>query len=212
VALGGLGISPADITMLYAGIAEGGAARGLRYVEGAPDAPQHRLFGAWRRIISGTSRRRDAARRLGDGRRLAHARTSAFKTGSLTVSRCVGVGFSNDYTVGVWVRPRRRLRRAPAVSTRCAARSCSRCLASCRRTSGTRPATCRRPSWAEHGQLPPSLRVFSREAELSSRTDRGPPPSISFRQRHSGAAPSASAKDKTVMLKAVAGRRRSLGW
>ena len=46
VALGGLGISLDDITMLYAGIAEGGQVRALRTLADAPDAPRHRLFGA----------------------------------------------------------------------------------------------------------------------------------------------------------------------
>ncbi len=44
VALGGLGISLADLVMLYSGIAERGQARALRYIEGTPDAPAHRLF------------------------------------------------------------------------------------------------------------------------------------------------------------------------
>ncbi|HEX2590941.1 MAG TPA: penicillin-binding protein 1C, partial [Rhizomicrobium sp.] len=45
VALGGLGISLSDITMLYTGIANGGQARALRMEVDAPQAADKRLFG-----------------------------------------------------------------------------------------------------------------------------------------------------------------------
>ena len=105
VALGGLGISLADLTMLYAGIAEGGVAQGLRYIADAPGAPKHRLFGAvaayyLRDILDGVSLPDGWA--MGQG--LMRARAIGFKTGTSYGFRDAwAAGFSNDYTVGVWV-------------------------------------------------------------------------------------------------------------
>src|SRR6185295_8755632 len=46
LALGGVGISLRDLTMLYSGIPNAGEARALRYVKGAAPGETHRLFGA----------------------------------------------------------------------------------------------------------------------------------------------------------------------
>jgi penicillin-binding protein 1C len=105
VALGGLGISLADITMLYSGIANGGQARALRYVGGTPDAPEHRLFGPvaafyLKQILRGVALPDGWA--MGQG--LTRQRVVGFKTGTSYGYRDAwAVGFSNDYTVGVWV-------------------------------------------------------------------------------------------------------------
>ncbi len=91
--------------MLYTGIAEGGEARGLRVLAGAPDAPKHRLFGkvaAWylRQILDGVNLPDGWA--MGQG--LNRKRIVGFKTGTSYGFRDAwSVGFSNDYTVGVWV-------------------------------------------------------------------------------------------------------------
>src|SRR5262249_34350842 len=105
VALGGLGISLADITMLYAGIANGGKARALRSLMDEPPGEEHRLFGPvaayyLRQILAGVSLPEGWA--MGQG--LTRKRTIAFKTGTSYGFRDAwSVGFSNDYTVGVWV-------------------------------------------------------------------------------------------------------------
>ncbi|HEU0096701.1 MAG TPA: penicillin-binding protein 1C, partial [Rhizomicrobium sp.] len=83
VALGGLGVPLADVAMLYAGIAEGGTAQGLRVIAHAPDAPRHRLFGpvaAWylRDVLDGVALPDGWA--MGQG--LLRARTVGFKTGT----------------------------------------------------------------------------------------------------------------------------------
>ena len=105
VALGGLGIALRDAAMLYAAIADGGMARPLRYLKGAPLGPAHRLFGpvaAWylRDILDGVALPEGWA--MGQG--LNRGRTIGFKTGTSYGYRDAwSVGFSNDYTVAVWV-------------------------------------------------------------------------------------------------------------
>ena len=212
VALGGLGISPADITMLYAGIAEGGAARGLRTVEGTPDAPQHRLFGSvaayyLRQILDGVSL--PAGWAMGEG--LMRQRTIGFKTGTSYGFRDAwSVGFSNDYTVGVWVGRADGTPRSGRVGVDTAAPILLKVF-------GLLPADKRPAPLPPAGailaestdQLPPSLRVFSREAEtqVAQQPTTVPPPMISFPPNGTVVPlPPANAKDKTIMLKADGGR------
>jgi penicillin-binding protein 1C len=212
VALGGLGISPADITMLYAGIAEGGAARALRTVEGTPDAPQHRLFGSvaayyLRQILDGVSLPTGWA--MGEG--LMRQRTIGFKTGTSYGFRDAwSVGFSNDYTVGVWVGRADGTPRSGRVGVDTAAPILLKVF-------GLLPADKRPAPLPPAGailaestdQLPPSLRVFSREAEtqVAQQPTTVPPPMISFPPNGTVVPlPPANAKDKTIMLKADGGR------
>ena len=109
IALGGLGISLADITMLYAGIAEGGAARPLRlcrhrdYRDAAP------IDGRPRRLVSARYLgRRVAARRLGEGRASAQTHHRIQDRHVLRLPRCV-VGRIFERLHGRRVgRPRRR--------------------------------------------------------------------------------------------------------
>src|SRR4029077_20067277 len=59
VVLGGVGTSLQDLVALYAGIAEAGEVRPLRFTPGAPSAPAHKLMSpvaAWylTRILSDT--------------------------------------------------------------------------------------------------------------------------------------------------------------
>jgi penicillin-binding protein 1C len=210
VALGGLGISLADITMLYSGIAEGGAARNLRYTASAPQGAAHRLFGpvaAWylRDILSGVGLPDGWA--MGQG--LASRRTIAFKTGTSYGYRDAwSVGFSNDYTVGVWVG---RADGAPSAG-RIGREAAAPILL---KTFGLLPPDKRPDPSVPAGalvvstdQLPQGLRIFTREAAgtPAPRTTAVPPPSISFPPN--GAVvplPEANAKDKTIMLKADGG-------
>ncbi len=105
MALGGLGISLHDLTMLYAGIAARGEVLPLRDTLDEPQGKSFRLFGP------------AAAYYLHDilvnaalpdgwamGQGLKRPRDVAFKTGTSYGYRDAwSVGFSNDYTVGVWV-------------------------------------------------------------------------------------------------------------
>jgi len=211
VALGGLGISPADIAMLYAGIAEGGQARALRVIASAPDAPAHRLFGPvaayyLRQILDGVTLPEGWA--MGEG--LKRSRTIGFKTGTSYGFRDAwSVGFSNDYTVGVWVGRADGTPRPGHVGVDVAAPILLKVF-------GLLPADKRDAPPPPTGailteatdQLPPSLRVFTRTSEPQIvRQTPVPPPSISFPPNGTVIPlPAANAKDKTIMLKADGGR------
>ena len=211
VALGGLGISPADISMLYAGIAERGVARGLRTVEGTADAPAHPLFGAvaayyLRDILDGVNLPQGWA--MGDG--LHRQRTIGFKTGTSYGFRDAwSVGFSNDYTVGVWVGRADGTPRSGRVGVDTAAPILLKVfglLPPDKRAAPLPPAGAILVQNTD--QLPPSLRVFTREqVAQSAQPTVVPPPVISFPPNGTVVPlPPANAKDKTIQLNADGGR------
>ncbi len=211
VALGGLGISLADITMLYSGIAEAGTASPLRYTQDAPQGAPHRLFGpvaAWylRDILSGVN--------LPDGwsmgQGLASKRTISFKTGTSYGFRDAwSVGFSNDYTVGVWVG---RADGAPSAGRIGRAAAAPILL----KTFGLLPPDKRPDPRVPAGalmvtteQLPQGLRVFTKEVagQPAPRQTSIPPPTISFPPNGATVPlPEDKAKDKTIVLKADGGQ------
>ena len=184
VALGGLGIPLADIAMLYAGIAEGGTARGLRYLANAPDAPPHRLFGpvaAWylRDILDGVSLPDGWA--MGQG--LLRHRSIGFKTGTSYGFRDAwAVGFSNDYTVAVWVGRADGTPRPGHVGREAGAPVLLKMFALLPPDKRPAPPV---PAGAllvrSTDELPPSLRSFTRQAapQLQAVAEL-PPPSIAF--------------------------------
>jgi penicillin-binding protein 1C len=104
VALGGLGISLADLTMLYSAFPNGGAVAVPRVTD-APTLPSVRLMGAaaaWyvTDILRGSPLPEGFAQALG----LTRARDIAFKTGTSYGFRdALAIGYSPDYTIGVWV-------------------------------------------------------------------------------------------------------------
>ena len=211
VALGGLGISLADITMLYAGIAEGGEAQGLRFIKDAPDAPKHRLFGpvaAWylRDVLDGVALPDGWA--MGQG--LLRARTIGFKTGTSYGYRDAwSVGFSNDYTVGVWVGRADGTPRPDRVGRDAAAPVLLKMfglLPPDKRPAPPVPAGAVIVRATE--DLPPSLRVFNRETTTPApQIAQLPPPAIAFPPN--GAVvplPDAHAKDAAIQFKADGGR------
>ena len=211
VALGGLGISLADITMLYSGIANGGQARALRFVAGTPDAPAHRLFGPvaayyLKQILRGVALPDGWA--MGQG--LARQRAIAFKTGTSYGYRDAwSVGFSNDYTVGVWVGQADGSPRPGHVGRDAAAPIL---LKTFELLPPETHADAPPPSGAlitnATDQLPPSMRVFRREsAGAPPQAAVVPPPTIAFPPNGSVVPlPAASAKDSSIVLKADGGR------
>jgi penicillin-binding protein 1C len=211
VALGGLGISLRDITMLYAGIAEGGQAQGLRFIANAPDAPKHHLFGLvasyyLRDILDGVTLPEGWA--MGQG--LMRGRTIGFKTGTSYGFRDAwSVGFSNDYTVGVWVGRADGTPRPGHIGRENAAPILLKTfelLPPDRRAAPAVPAGAITVQSSE--QLPPSLQIFRKESEPKQQVATVvPPPSISFPPNGTTVPlPEASAKDKTIVLKADGGR------
>ena len=213
VALGGLGISVADITMLYTGIADGGVVRPLRYLKDAPQGPPHRLFGPaaayyLRQILDGVALPDGWA--MGQG--LLRGRSIGFKTGTSYGFRDAwAVGFSNDYTVGVWVG---RADGAPSPGDVGLETAAPILL----KTFGLLPPDKRPPPSPPAGailarstdELPAGLRVFTRQgvAPQPVRESHIPPPSISFPPN--GATlplPAVHDKDQTITLKAEGGRQ-----
>lgn len=108
VALGGVGVTLEDLTMLYAGLATGGEARALHLTRatlaGTQPAglPLMSPAAAWQiaRILEGAPRPAG----LAETRHTAGARRIAFKTGTSYGFRDAwAVGYDRDYTIGVWV-------------------------------------------------------------------------------------------------------------
>jgi penicillin-binding protein 1C len=211
VALGGLGISLADITMLYAGIANNGEARALRFVAETRDAPDHRLFGPvaafyLKQILRGVALPDGWA--MGQG--LDRQRSIAFKTGTSYGYRDAwSVGFSNDYTVGVWVGQADGSPRPGHVGRDAAAPILLK-------TFELLPADVHADAPPPSGalvtnatdQLPASMRVFRRQsASAAPQQTAVPPPTISFPPNGTVVPLSlSSAKDQSIVLKADGGR------
>jgi len=211
VALGGLGIRRPTYHALP-GIAEGGARAGLRYVEGAPGAPQHVSSERWRRISQGHLDGVTLPKGWAMGEGLAHARTIGLRRYVLRFSRCVERGFpptitrwaSGSAPPSVTPRPGRvgRMRRADPAP----------CVGLLPPDNGHAPE---QPAGAILAQSTASSAVaacLQRRAETQLRTDRGAGPQSPFRPRHSGAAAVRQRKDKTVMLKADGGKAPLTGW
>lgn len=212
VALGGLGIPLTDMAMLYAGIAEGGQARALRVIQGAPDAPPHRLFGPvaayyLREILDGVALPEGWA--MGQG--LLRGRTIGFKTGTSYGFRDAwAVGFSNDYTVAVWVGRADGTPRPGHVGRDQAAPILLKMFGLLPPDRRPAPAM---PSGAldvrATDDLPAALRVFRREpaAPQAPQVAELPPPTIAFPPN--GAVvplPEAKAKDGALQFKADGGK------
>jgi len=210
-ALGGLGISPRDITMLYAGIANAGEARALRYVQATPDAPSHRLFGPvaayyLRQILVGVSLPEGWA--MGEG--LNRSRTIAFKTGTSAGFRDAwSVGFSNDYTVGVWVGRADGSSRPGHVGVDSAAPVLLKVFGLLPADKEPAPPVPTGAILAETTDaLPPSLRVFTRATTTEvARATTMPPPAIAYPPNGTVIPlPGPKDSDKTIMLKADGGK------
>jgi penicillin-binding protein 1C len=210
IALGGLGISLADMTMLYAGIAEGGTVKPLRLLASAPAGQSHRLFGPvaayyLRQILAGAALPDGWA--MGQG--LARSRTIAFKTGTSYGFRDAwSVGFSNDYTIGVWVGRADGAPSAGRIGRAAAAPillQTFELLPADRRPEPSPPAGTLMVSSTD--QLPEGLRVFTRDSEPAQRlqTTNIPPPSIAF-PPNGAVVPLPASTAGTIVLKAEGGR------
>ncbi len=210
IALGGLGISLADITMLYTGIADGGMVTALRTRADAPGGASHRIFGPvaayyLRDILSGVSLPEGWA--MGQG--LSRKRTIAFKTGTSYGFRDAwSVGFSNDYTVGVWVG---RADGAPSAG-RIGREAAGPILLE---TFELLPADRSPPPPPPAGAilvsstdaLPPNLRIFTRDTTPAPQLQASniPPPLIVF-PPNGAVVPLPDAKANTILFKADGGR------
>ena len=217
VALGGLGISLTDIAMLYAGIAEGGQAQGLRVIAGAPDAPRHRLFGPvaayyLRDVLDGVALPDGWA--MGQG--LLKKRSIGFKTGTSYGFRDAwAVGFSNDYTVAVWVGRADGTPRPGHIGRESGAPILLKMFGLL--PPDTRPAP-PVPAGAlivrATDELPPSLRVFTRQTTAPAQPQQVaqlPPPAIAF-PPNGAVVPLPDAKSKDALQLKADGGRMPLTW
>jgi penicillin-binding protein 1C len=211
IALGGLGISLRDMTMLYAGIADGGTVTPLREIKEGERAASFRLFGPTaayylRDILSGAALPDGWA--MGQG--LKRTRSIAFKTGTSYGYRDAwAMGFSNDYTVGIWVGRADGAPRADRLGREDAAPVLLKVfdlLPADKHAAPAAPAGVIATSRA--AELPPALRVFKRETNMSAEPKaRIRPPAIVFPP--DGAVVSLASQadpDKTIALKAEGGR------
>ncbi|HUJ04357.1 MAG TPA: hypothetical protein VLW75_12010, partial [Rhizomicrobium sp.] len=157
-----------------------------------------------RQILSGVSLPEGWA--MGQG--LARKRTIAFKTGTSYGFRDAwSVGFSNDYTVVVWVG---RADGAPGAG-RIGVDAAAPILL---KTFGLLPSDKTPDAPPPAGailvqstdQLPEGLRIFTRDAAPAPRQTNVPPPTISF-PPNGATVPlaDAHARDKSIMLKADGG-------
>jgi penicillin-binding protein 1C len=211
VALGGLGISLSDIAMLYAGIAEGGQAQALRVIADAPEATTHRLFGpvaAWylRQVLDGVALPDGWA--MGQG--LMHKRIIGFKTGTSYGFRDAwSVGFSNDYTVAVWVGRADGTPRPGHVGRDQAAPILLKIfdlLPADKRPAPPVPAGALIVRSTE--ELPPSLRIFVHQTATPSQPvqlAQLPPPAIAF-PPNGAVVPLPDGKKDALQFKADGGR------
>jgi penicillin-binding protein 1C len=210
IALGGLGIDLADMTMLYAGIAEGGVVKPLRARASMPEGESHRIFGPvaayyLRDILAGVSLPEGWA--MGQG--LLRKRTIAFKTGTSYGFRDAwSVGFSNDYTVGVWVGRADGAPSAGRIGREAAAPVLLETfglLPDDRRQAPAPPAGAILVSSTD--ALPPNLRLFTRDATPAPALQETniPAPSISF-PPNGAVVPLPDPKANTILFKADGGR------
>jgi penicillin-binding protein 1C len=211
VALGGLGISLADMAMLYTGIADKGIAQSLRTVKYTPGGASHRLFGPvaayyLREILAGVALPEGWA--MGQG--LSKQRTIAFKTGTSYGFRDAwSAGFSNDYTVAVWVGRADGAPRVGSVGREAAGPILLKTFGLLPNDRSADPAPPTGAILATSTEaLPPGLRVFTREVQQAATPvpSNVPPPTISFPPNGATVPlPTADAKDKAIQLKADGG-------
>jgi penicillin-binding protein 1C len=208
MALGGVGITLEDLTMLYAGIANDGLVRPLRrYADQAP-GEAHRLIGpvaAWYLfdVLKGSPLPEGWAM----GRGIDRGREVAFKTGtSFGFRDAWTVGFSPRYTVGVWTGRADGSTRPGELGREAAAPVMLRVFELLPAEPGlgkTPPADALIVANAE--QLPPSLQRFSPTRMVAGLARSVPPPVIAFPP--DGATVELNDADPALILRADGGAR-----
>ena len=207
MALGGVGITLEDLTMLYAGIANGGVARPLlRYADQAPGEP-HRLFGpvaAW--YLYDVLRGSPLPDGWAMGRGIDRGREVAFKTGTSYGFRDAWtVGWSARYTVGVWSGRADGSTRPGEMGRNAAAPVMLRVFELLPAEHGGLPppeGVIVAPN-AEH--LPPALQRFSPRRMVAGLARAVPPPVIAFPP--DGAVVELNDADPALILRADGGAK-----
>jgi penicillin-binding protein 1C len=209
LALGGVGISLRDLTMLYTGIPNGGEVRPLRFVTGGAEPPPEHLFGppaAW--YLNEILKDANLPDGWSMGQGIERARQIAFKTGTSYGYRDAwSVGFSRHYTVGIWVG------RADG-STRPGHIGRNEAAPVLLKVFDLLPPEGRAPAPIPEGafmaqnaeQLPPALQRFRSSTRLAAGLKRVQPPRISFPPNGATVSVENFAKPDPLPLKAQGGR------
>ena len=171
LALGGVGISLEDLTMLYVALANDGRVGALRYLAAQPEAPGATLMTreavrAVGDILRGTP--------LPDGVSLGRPRAIAYKTGTSYGFRDAwSVGYSPAYTVAVWVGRVEGSPRPGAVGRNTAAPLLFK-LFDLLPTETETPMRARTPAIAAQAHLAPALKRFAPRSAFQSATAADP--------------------------------------
>jgi penicillin-binding protein 1C len=209
MALGGVGMSLRDLTMLYAGIANGGEVRALRFTKDALDGEPHRLFGApaaW--YVEHILKTANLPDGWSMGQGIERAREIAFKTGTSYGYRDAwSLGISGHYTVGIWVGRADGSTRVGHIGRNDAAPLLLKVF-------DLLPQEGRAPDPAPDGaylvqnaeQLPRGLQRFRPSSKLMAGLVRAQPPRISFPPNGAVLSLADPLKPQAMPLKAQGGR------
>jgi penicillin-binding protein 1C len=209
LALGGVGISLRDLTMLYAAIPTGGGVRAPRFRIDDEGGESHRLFGAaaaW--YLNDVLKDANLPDGWSMGQGIERAREIAFKTGTSYGYRDAwSLGFSRRYTVGIWVGRADGSTRPGHIGRNDAAPLLLKVfdLLPAEERSITPP-----PDGAyvvqNAEQLPRGLQRFRRSAKLVAGLKRVQPPRIAFPPHGATVALEDPKKPRPLPLKAQGGR------
>lgn len=208
MALGGVGVTLEDLTMLFAAIANDGIARPLRRYPDETLGEPHRILGpvaAWYLfdVLKGSP--------LPDGwamgRGIDRGREVAFKTGTSYGYRDAWtVGWSGRYTVGVWTGRADGSTRPGALGRNAAAPVMLRVFEFLpSEPAGTKPPPADALVVNSAEQLPPSLQRFAPHRVMAGLARKSPPPVIAFPP--DGAVVELNEKDPALVLRADGGSR-----
>lgn len=209
IALGGVGITLRDLTMLYTAIPNGGLASSLNVqpTEGAPVT--ERIFGeapAWYLFEILKEANLPDGWSMGQG--IERARQVAFKTGTSYGYRDAwSVGFSKKYTVGIWVGRADGSTRPGHIGRNEAAPILLKAF-DLLPPEGRAPPTPPTDSyWVQNAeQLPTALQRFRSNNRLAAGLKRIQPPRISFPPNGATVSISDLKKPEALPLKAQGGR------
>lgn len=209
LALGGVGITLRDLTMLYTGIAAGGEVRPLRFAAKAGEGEGQRLFGApaaW--YLADTLKDANLPDGWSMGQGIERSRQIAFKTGTSYGYRDAwSLGFSKHYTVGIWVGRADGSTRPGHIGRNDAAPLLLKVF-------DLLPQEGRAPSPPPDGafvaqnaeQLPPALQRFRTRSTMVAGLKRIQPPRISFPPNGATVSLEDPKKPQALPLKAQGGR------
>lgn len=209
MALGGVGMTLRDLTMLYAAIPNGGEVAPLNFLPRTTPAPTTRMFGpapAW--YLGQILKEANLPDGWSMGQGIERARTVAFKTGTSYGYRDAwSLGFSRRYTVGLWVGRADGSTRPGHIGRNDAAPLLLKVF-DLLPPEGKAPATPPPDAWWVQNaeQLPPGLQRFRSSTRMAAGLRRVQPPRISFPPNGATVSITDRANPEPMPLKATGGR------